>query len=357
MTTLISLGLDLAVDNGFKPMLDVETIVTCCAIYSVAMILTFYYWDWKEYMTTRWYFVVAIITSAAQILVWYYPHLAGETLQPGHNWSSFAHYQAEMVGWGFCTFVMVGLCLVDCFIYMPIDMIRLPKGADIPAYHYQVYYHHFLGLMGMIALVYEIGKMGGFDLTNEAEFNKLNQGMLTGNALEVQQMISKIKWCNSFVYLTEFSTIFLQYRSLVRLHAQETGIKTNPTFRNAVGLIFAASFYLCRVIPMIPSCLYYANNPGWPAVLDWKIALKGLTDQVGLSKFLFSREFLYFLEKGGDFSRLWLCNVGFQYGFISCFGFAALNIFWASEIWRSVGKALCPKRAPKSAEKVEKKVQ
>ena len=51
-------------------------------------------------------------------------------------------------------------------------------------------------------------------------------------------------------YPAEFSTIFLHIRNLLRTHALTTGIPTSPSAKLAAGLLFAASFLLCRVVPL-----------------------------------------------------------------------------------------------------------
>ncbi|CAD7964055.1 unnamed protein product [Amoebophrya sp. A25] len=293
---------------------------------------TFWLWmcSWQEKGASYFYLGVAFTSSAAELALFTYPYYSGSTgktpVDAGGNFVDVTHYNLELLAWSAVWAIMMAVCVVDSLIYMPLDTYKLlKKGEAIPGFVYQVYYHHILGLLGMVPSFLHLKALGGYDLTrpptaSSADFEKLT-------------LLNTLRFCNRFVYFSEFSTIFLHSRNIMRLKALETGIPTPTNLRIGAGLAFAFSFFLCRILPMgwgVLQCL----NCGVPFLSNLLAQVLEISRVAGLASWLFPQQVV---EQGPIAFPQYQITAGVA----ACyFGFCFLNFYWGYEIWKGVSKAL-----------------
>eukprot|EP00392_Amoebophrya_sp_AT5.2_P009409 g9437.t1 len=312
----------------------------CCASAAFAGFL--HLTGYNEKLASWWYLGVAISSSFLGIGLISYPYAFAETSAAGSATTSTAgsalfvdrgHYQFEVVVFSLIWMIMMSVCVVDSLLYMPVDIYRvLCKNEVIPSYFYQVYYHHVLGLLGMVPMLFAFERVGGFSLSADG-FAAVQSATMSGAArgtmkptpqppseADVAHVLQCMWFCNRFVYLAEFSTIFLHARNLLRLYATESGKPTPAAIRTGAGVLFAISFAVCRVAPTAAGL--------WHSV---RALREG--DHHGAESVV-----------GGEakISKLIAC----------CYlGFTLLNGYWASEIVKGLKKAFCGGQGKKKAVK------
>ncbi|CAD7956012.1 unnamed protein product [Amoebophrya sp. A120] len=209
----------------------------CSAAFAAVLWMT----GWREKPASYWYLGVALTASTLELGLLFYPSLV-PLEGAGGNKSQLRHWQLELLAFSVIWCIMMSICVVDSLLYMPLDIYKhLRKGEKIPAYFYQVYYHHFLGIAGMLPPLFLFQQLNGLPLSEVPSVD-------SGNEVQAR-LLSDIHFCNRFVFLAEFSTIFLHIRNLLRLHATETGKPTPAVLRIGMGLAFAFAFLLCRILP------------------------------------------------------------------------------------------------------------
>ena len=149
------------------------------------------------------------------------------------------------------------------------------------------------------------------------------------------------------MYAAEFSTIFKYVRSFLRTFSIAMNMKTPPLLRLLADLSFVLSFFLCRVLPMIPGLILSLNCK----IFFCDFLLQTIWNAFTISKLYFLRDGVLFFgphETGGD--RMWKAlqssqaeTQGTEISLVVAsmyWGFGLLNVVWSIEILRLITKSV-----------------
>merc|ERR1712232_227185 len=311
--------------------------------------------NYQEFASSWVYLAIGVVTTCLELNLVFYEKLYGPETSSNSNtpWISLDHYQYEVLTFYSVTCLMTGLCIADCILYIPVTFYHeyvkpnKPTGGFRGCYLYQTYLHHVLGFVGMLGVIAFVGVYSPessskhFDLQVEFHdqgpqglfekiYNQYPETDSNGNSTNapIQTTLSTIRFANRFIYITEFSTVFMYLRGFSRMFSkgQHGGspIKVPSLVRLFVDYGFAVSFFSCRIFPM----------------------------PFGINKALNVSELISGADGYSSSEAILLCVKS------SFLLFCLLNWFWASEIIRAVVLRKKGKADPKNdwgGEKPEKK--